>query len=173
MTDITVDRLDLALLAELQCDGHATNSALGEKIHLSTSQVSRRVQRLQEAGVIDHYAAVLDPAVVGLGVMAFTHVILDRQGDAQGDKFEQEIANLPEVLECFSVAGEADYVLRIVAHDLAALSEFMMKYLLRIPGVSNVKSTIALQKIKQTNVLPLDHITRPPQTKRRIRFSPD
>ena len=105
--------------------------------------------------------------------MAFTHVILDRQGDSQGDKFEQEIANLPEVLECFSVAGEADYVLRIVAHDLAALSEFMMKYLLRIPGVSNVKSTIALQKIKQTNVLPLDHITRPRQTKRRIRFSPD
>lgn len=173
MTRITVDRHDLALLVELQRDGHATNSALGEIIHLSTSQVSRRVQRLQEAGVIDHYAAVLDPAVVGLGVMAFTHVILDCQGDAHGDQFEREIAKLPEVLECFSVAGDADYILRIVAHDLAAFSEFMMKHLLRLPGVSNVKSNIALQKIKQTNVLPLDHITRPRSSKQRIRFSPD
>lgn len=173
MTSITVDRHDLALLAELQRDGQATNSALGEIIHLSTSQVSRRVQRLQEAGIIDHYAAILDPAGVGLGVTAFTHVVLDRQGDAHGDKFEREIENLPEVLECFSVAGDADYILRIVAHDLAAFSEFMMKHLLRLPGVSAVKSTIALQKIKQTNVLPLDHIMRPRQSEQRIRFSRD
>jgi Lrp/AsnC family transcriptional regulator, leucine-responsive regulatory protein len=173
MSNITVDRHDLALLSELQRDGHATNSALGELIHLSTSQVSRRVQRLEEARIIDHYAAVLDPAVVGLGVMAFTHVTLDRQGDAHGDKFEREIENLPEVLECFSVAGEADYLLRIVACDLAAFSEFMMKHLLRLPGVSAVKSTIALQKIKKTSVLPLDHIMRPQQTRQRIRYSPD
>jgi Lrp/AsnC family leucine-responsive transcriptional regulator len=180
MTSITVDRHDLALLTELQRDGHATNAALGEIVHLSTSQVSRRVQRLQEAGVIDHYAAVIDPAVVGLGVTAFTHVVLERHGgtpadhgETHGAKFEREIADLPEVLECFSVAGEADYILRIVAYDLAALSEFMTKHLLHLPGVSNVKSTISLQKIKQTSVLPLDHIMRPRQTRQRIRFSSD
>lgn len=178
MTSINVDRHDLALLAELQRDGRATNAALGEIIHLSTSQVSRRVQRLQDAGIIDHYAAVIDPAVVGLGVTAFTHVVLERQGGIQADhgethgaKFEREIAGLPEVLECFSVAGEADYILRIVAYDLAALSEFMMKHLLHLPGVSTVKSTIALQKIKQTSVLPLDHIKRPRLSRQRIRFS--
>ncbi len=178
MISITVDRHDLELLAELQRDGRTTNSALGDMIHLSTSQVSRRVQRLEEAGVIDHYAAVIDPAVVGLGVMAFTHVVLERHGgtpadngETHGAKFEREIADLPEVLECYSVAGEADYVLRIVAYDLAALSEFMTKSLLRLPGVSTVKSTISLQKIKQTSILPLDHIIQPRQTKQRIRFS--
>jgi DNA-binding Lrp family transcriptional regulator len=178
MTSITVDGHDLALLTELQRDGHATNAALGEIIHLSTSQVSRRVQRLEEAKIIDHYAAVIDPAVVGLGVTAFTHVVLERHGgthadsgDTHGAKFERAIADLPEVLECFSVAGEADYLLRIVAADLAALSEFMMKHLLRLPGVSNVKSTISLQRTKQTSVLPLAHITRPRQTRQRIRFA--
>ncbi len=180
MTNITVDRHDLELLAELQRDGRTTNAALGEMIHLSTSQVSRRVQRLEEAGVIDHYAAVIDPAVVGLGVMAFTLVVLERhggtpadKGDTHGAKFERAIADLPEVLECYSVAGEADYVLRIVAYDLAALSEFMTKHLLRLPGVSTVKSTISLQKVKQSGVLPLDHIIQPRQTKQRIRFSSD
>lgn len=178
MTTINVDRHDLALLTELQRDGHATNAALGGIIHLSSSQVSRRVQRLEEAGVIDHYAAVIDPAVVGLGVTAFTHVVLERQGGTPADngdthsaRFERAIADLPEVLECFSVAGDADYVLRIVAFDLAALSEFMMKHLLRLPGVSTVKSTISLQKIKQTSVLPLDHIIQPRQTRQRIRYA--
>jgi Lrp/AsnC family leucine-responsive transcriptional regulator len=171
VTNVTVDRHDLAILAELQRDGQMTNSALGERIHLSTSQVSRRVQRLEEAGVIDHYAAVLDPAAVGLGVLAITHVVLDRQGDAHGDNFEKAVAKLPEVLECFSVAGEADYVLRIVAYDLAEFSEFMMKNLLHLPGVSSVKSTILLQKVKQTSVLPLDHLVRPRKTKQLIRFS--
>ena len=180
MVSINVDRHDLALLNELQRDGRATNAALGEIIHLSTSQVSRRVQRLQDAGIIDHYAAVIDPAVVGLGVTAFTHVVLERHGGTQADhgethgaRFERAIADLPEVLECFSVAGEADYILRIVAYDLAALSEFMTKHLLHLPGVSTVKSTISLQKIKQTSVLPLDHIKRPRQTRQRIRFSSD
>ena len=98
MPAISVDRFDLQLLAELQRDGHATNSALGEKIHLSTSQVSRRIQRLQEAHVIDHFAAILDPAAVGLDVVAFTQITLDRQGTTSADKFEREIEKLPQVL---------------------------------------------------------------------------
>jgi Lrp/AsnC family transcriptional regulator, leucine-responsive regulatory protein len=170
MSAITVDRYDLRLLDELQRDGHATNSALGEKIHLSTSQVSRRVQRLQEANVIDHYAAILDPAAVGLHVVAFTQVTLDRQGANSGDKFEREVARLPQVLECFSLAGEADYMLRIVTPDLASFSEFMNKHLLRLSGVTNVKSNVALRKIKQTHILPLDHITQPMEAKQRIEY---
>lgn len=170
MSTISVDRHDLALLAELQRDGRATNSALGERIHLSTSQVSRRIQRLEEARVIDHYAAMLDPAVVGLGVQAFIHVTLDRHTTSSGASFERAISDLPEVLECFSVTGEADYVLRAVSHDLASFSEFMMHSLLRIPGVTNVKTNISLKKVKQVTELPLDHIAQPRQPKMRVHF---
>jgi DNA-binding Lrp family transcriptional regulator len=168
---ITVDRFDLQLLAALQRKGNATNSELGEKIHLSTSQVSRRIQRLQEAAVIDRYCALIDPAAVGLDVMAFTEVTLDRHNATASEKFENEVVQLPEVLECFTLAGQADYLLRIVAPDLGALSEFMTGQLLRIPGVANVKSMITLRKIKQTQVLPLDHVTRPAENRNRIRFS--
>lgn len=169
---ITVDRYDLRLLAELQRDGHATNSALGEQVHLSSSQVSRRVQRLQEAKVIDHYAAILDPAAVGLHVVAFTLVTLDRQGANSGEKFEREVAQLPQVLECFSLAGEADYILRVVTPDLASFSEFMNMRLLRISGVTTVRSNITLNKVKQTHILPLDHVMRPLESKQRIQFEP-
>ncbi|MBY0238740.1 MAG: Lrp/AsnC family transcriptional regulator [Burkholderiaceae bacterium] len=171
MSTISVDRHDLALLAELQRDGRATNAALGECIHLSTSQVSRRIQRLEEARVIDHYAAILEPAVVGLGVLAFIHVTLDRHNTSSGASFEQAVSDLPEVLECFSVTGEADYVLRAVSHDLASFSEFMMHSLLRIPGVTNVKTNISLKKVKQVTELPLDHIAQPRQPKMRVHFA--
>lgn len=171
MTAISVDKFDLALLAELQRDGRMTNAALGQKVHLSTSQVSRRVQRLEETGVIDHYSAMLNPEVVGLGVIAFTSVTLGRHGEAEGENFERAIARMPEVLECLSVTGEADYMLRVVAPDLAAFSEFMMKSLLRLPGVINVKSNIALKKIKQTHVLPLDHVAEPAEAVRRLVLS--
>lgn len=171
VTAITVDRFDLQLLAELQRDGHATNSTLGEKIHLSPSQVSRRVQRLQEAKVIDHYAAILDPAAVGLHLMAFTQVTLDRQGANSGEQFEREVAQLPQVLECYSLAGAADYILRIVTPDLASFSEFMNKRLLRLSGVTNIRSNITLHKVKQTHVLPLDHVMQPTESKQRIQFA--
>jgi len=167
---ISVDRHDLELLHALQRDGHATNSALGEQVHLSTSQVSRRVQRLEEAGVIDHYAAILDPAAIGLGVMAFTMISLDRHGSASAEKFEAAIALLPQVLECHAVTGEADYMVRIVTPDLASFSEFMTQHLLRLPGVNSVKSSIALQQIKHTHVLPLEHVTEPSTPRQRIRF---
>jgi DNA-binding Lrp family transcriptional regulator len=171
MSAITVDRYDLQLLEELQRDGHATNSTLGDKIHLSTSQVSRRVQRLEEAKIIDHYAAILDPAAVGLHVVAFTQITLDRQGANSGEKFEREVARMPQVLECFSLAGEADYLLRIVTPDLASFSEFMNKHLLRLSGVTNVRSNITLHKVKQTHILPLDHVMQPTENKQRIQFS--
>lgn len=171
MTAITVDKYDLELLAALQHNGKSTNSVLGEKIHLSTSQVSRRIQRLEEAKVISHYAAMLDPDIVGLGVTAFTSVTLGRHGETQGEAFERAIRDIPEVLECLSVSGEADYVLRVVAPDLASFSDFMMKRLLSLPGVINVKSNIALKRIKQTHVLPLEHVKQPEQASRKLTFS--
>lgn len=171
MSSIQVDRYDLEILALLQREGRATNGTIGEKIHLSTSQVSRRIQRLEEAQVIGQYAALLNPEIVGLGVEAFTFVTLGRHGDTHGEAFERAVTDMPQVLECLSVTGESDYIVRVVAPDLATFSDFMMKELLRLPGVVNVKSTIMLKKVKTTHVLPLDHITQPAQTERRLVFN--
>lgn len=168
MNSISVDRYDLALLEALQQDAHATNAALGERAHLSASQVSRRVQRLTESGVIARAAALLDRATLGLGVTAWAHVVLERHGEARPADFERAVAEIPAVLDCHSVTGEADYILRIVAPDLAAFSELMMKVLLPLPGVAQIKTNIALQKVKETHVLPLDHIARPPRSARRV-----
>jgi len=170
MTKVAVDRYDLDLLAELQRDGHATNASLGEKIHLSTSQVSRRVQRLEEAHIIAGYTAVLDPETLGLGLTAMTQVCLGHQGE-EAERFEAAIIDIPEILECLAVTGESDYVLRIVAPDLATFSEFISKRLLRLPGVASVKSVVTLKTVKRTMRLPLEHIKLPARDKRRVIFS--
>lgn len=171
MSVITIDKFDLQLLTELQRDGQATNSALGNKVHLSTSQVSRRVQRMQEAGVIDHFAAIIEPVAVGLDVMAFTEVSLDHHSNSASVRFETSVAELPEVMECYTLAGRSDYLLRVVAPDLAALSRFMTEKILRIPGVAQVKSTVTLRKIKHTHVLPLEHVMQPTENRKRIHFA--
>lgn len=171
MSQIIIDRYDLALLDAVQRAGNATNATLGDTVHLSPSQVSRRLQRLAESGVIAGYAALLDPATVGLGVTAFANVILERHGETRTEAFESAVAALPEVMDCYSVSGDADYVLRIVAPDLAAFSELMMKRILRLPGVAHIKTNIALQKLKQTHVLPLDHVARPSLPRQRVRYA--
>ena len=98
MSTLSIDRHDLALLDALQRSGDATNAVLGEAVHLSASQVSRRLQRLQEAGLITGYAALLDPAALGLDVIAFAHVVLERHGGVRTEAFEEGVAVLPEVL---------------------------------------------------------------------------
>ncbi len=171
MHTITLDRYDLTLLDALQRNGQATNAELGEIVHLSPSQVSRRLQRLTETGLISGFAALLDPAALGLGVIAFAHVTLERHGQTQSEAFENAVTALPEVMECFSVSGDADYLLRIVAPDLQTFSELMMKRVLRLPGVGHIKSNIVLQKLKATHVLPLDHIAQPVKPRQQIRYS--
>lgn len=173
MRPVTIDRHDLALLDALQRNGDATHAVLGEAVHLSPSQVSRRLQRLQDAGLIAGFAALLDPAAIGLGVTAFAHVVLERHGSARPDAFESGVAALPEVLECFSVSGSADYVLRIVAPDLATFSDLMMKRVLRLPGIANIRTDIVLGTVKQTHVLPLAHLAQPRRSRQRVRYAGD
>ena len=173
MSSMSIDRYDLALLEALQRDGNATNAALGEAVHLSASQVSRRLQRLNELRIISGYAVLIDPAIIGLGVTAFAQVILERHGQSQSDAFEQAAAAMPEITECFSVSGDSDYFLRIVAPDLQAFADLMMKRVMRLPGVAHIKSNIALQKVKQTHVMPLDHLARLSRPKRQIQFVSD
>jgi len=173
MQTITLDRYDLSLLDAMQRDGSATNAALGGIVHLSASQISRRLQRLTDSGLLAGYAALLDPEAIGLGVTAFAQVILEHHGQVQSEAFENAAAAMPEVMECFSVSGDADYLLRIVAPDLQTFSELMMKRVLRLPGVAHIKTNIALQKVKQTHVLPLDHIAQPGRPRRQIRYASD
>lgn len=149
-----LDVFDLRLLTALQREGRAPNAALAETVGLSASQVSRRLARLEAEGVIAAYAALLKPDAVGLSVLAFSSVSLERQAEAM-DGFEAAVLRFPEILECYSVTGEQDFVLRIVARDLKAFADFLSDRLLRVPGVRSVRSSIVLHTIKQTTALPL------------------
>ncbi len=153
---IHLDRTDIQLLSALQRDGRATNPALGEQIHLSASQVSRRIQRLEESGLIDRCVTLLRPAKLGLTVIAYTRVSLERHGEVQNEDFDRAVRVLPEVLECYSVTGPYDYLLRIVSADLATFAQFMLHKLMRVPGVRGVESSVVLQEIKRTTELPLE-----------------
>lgn len=169
--DLLLDKFDISLLSALQKDAQATHQQLGEQIHLSTSQVSRRIQRLHASGMIRRYVALLDPALVGLGVRAVTYVTLTRHSGDEGTAFERDIASFPEVLECYSVTGESDYILQIVAASLADLSESVLRRLTRITGVSSIRSNIVLQCIKSSTEVPLTHIGRADGAARRARMT--
>src|SRR3546814_6493532 len=153
-----LDIFDLRLLAALQRAGRSPNAALAETVGLSASQVSRRLARLEADGVIAGYAALLRPEAVGLTVMAFSNVSLERHAEELVQGFEQAVTARPEILDCWSVTGEADFVLRIVAADLKAFADFLSLRVLRIPGVRSVRSSIVLHRIKQATALPLDHV---------------
>ena len=158
--DLLLDRYDVELLTALQKDAGCSNQTLGEAVHLSASQVSRRVQRLHASGIIRRTVALLDPARIGLGVRAITYVSLSRHGDEEGRAFERGIAAIPEVLECYSVTGESDYILQIVAPSLNDLSESVLRRLTRLKGVNSIRSNIVLQCIKTSTELPLAQVGR-------------
>lgn len=155
---LDLNSFDLALLDALQRNGRETHHQLAEHIALSPSQIGRRLQRLEAGGVIEGYRVVLRPEALGLAVTAFTTLRLKHHGDHVIEKFQAEIDLLPEVLECHAVVGEADYLLRIVVPDLNALSAFVMKRLMQVPGVENVRSNIVLSAFKRSNALPLHYL---------------
>ncbi len=151
-----LDEIDLRILDALQKDGRISNQDLADRVGLSPSPCLRRVRALEEAGVIQKYTALLNPAAVRLSLPVFVEVRLDHQTRASVDRFEAEILKHPQVLECFLMAGDWDYVLRVVARDLDEFREFCMNTLARIPGVSNVKSNISMKQVKYSTMLPLD-----------------
>lgn len=156
--NVSLDPFDLALLAALQADGRSTHQQLAERVHLSPSQVGRRLARLEADGVITGYRVSLSSQALGLGVLVFISVKLAHHGDTIVERFREEILLLEEVQECYSVAGEADYLIRVVVPDLPTLAEFTMKRLMRVPGVESVRSNIVLTAIKCEGALPLSHL---------------
>ena len=143
-----LDSFDIAILAALQGDGALTNAALGEIVHLSASQCSRRRAALERAGLIRGYAARLDAARLGFGLQAVVRVNLRDHGQGREDGFARFVQAQPEVRAAHSVSGSADYVLDVRVRDLAAFSAFVHNDLLPHPQVAQVRSDIVLQTLK-------------------------
>ncbi|WP_151448001.1 Lrp/AsnC family transcriptional regulator [Lacisediminimonas profundi] len=164
MAAVNLDAIDRKILSILQADGHLSNQEVAERVNLSPSPCLRRIRRLEQEGVIRGYVALLDPQKIGLGLLAWVNVRLEKH-DASSparkprltpqEDFAASVANWPEVVACYAMTGEMDYLLRVHVEDMAHFSRFMMETLLRHPAVLDVKSSFALQKIKDTTALPL------------------
>jgi Lrp/AsnC family leucine-responsive transcriptional regulator len=163
MAAIELDKTDRKILAILQVDGRLTNQEIADKVSLSPSPCLRRIKRLEQAGVIRQYVALLDADKLGLGLLAYINVRLEKHGDSQAAggarspraNFSASVASWPEVVACYAMTGEMDFLLRVHVEDMEHFSHFMMDTLLRHPAVLDVKSSFALQRIKDTTALPL------------------
>lgn len=155
MTDLTLDRTDRRMLDVLQRNGRVSNLELAEAVGLSPAQSHRRHKRLEEQGFIRHYEARLDAARLDLGVIAFIHIAMEKGHVRDLPTFTDAIAAMPEVLECYSVTGDFDYVVKLVARDLRSLSEFLMGRLILLPGVNGMRSSVCLSEIKCSGALPI------------------
>lgn len=153
-----LDAIDHRILDAIQADGRITNQALAEQVGLSPSPCLRRVRALEDAGVIKGYVGLVDPDAVGLPVTAFVRVRLVTQDDKHLAAFEETVAGLPEVMECYLMTGECDYQLRVVFPSLAAFEDFLRHKLTRIPGVSQVTSSFALRPVAYRTALPQAHL---------------
>ena len=155
----TLDKLDKAILRNLQQDGRATFDQIAERIGLSASAVLRRVKRLETAGVIDRYVAIVKPEAVGLGLTAYINVRLEKHMESHKrnpmDVFRASVQTWPEVVECAALTGEMDYLLCLVVADMPAYSRFIMDTLLKHPSVQDCKTSFVLDRVKTTTVLPL------------------
>ncbi len=147
--------IDRNILTALQRAARTSNIDLADTVGLSPSACLRRVRDLENSGVIDRYAAVLDQSAVGLGVSVFVQVTLERQIETALETFERHVATCSEVMECYLMTGDSDYLLRVVVSDLAAYEQFLKTHLTRIPGVSSIKSSFALKRVKYETALPL------------------
>jgi DNA-binding Lrp family transcriptional regulator len=150
-----IDDRDRAILRELMRDGRLTNAELADRVHLSQSACLRRVRLLEESGLIAGYVMLLDPVAVGLPGAAFVSVTLDQQGRGALDRFETEARGHPEIIECYLLAGPADYLLRVAFRDTRDFERIHTDILTQLPGVSRVQSTMTLRTVKKTTALPL------------------
>lgn len=153
MSDI--DATDRRILALLQKDGRITNAELAQRVHLSASACHRRVQRLEETGVITDYVAVLDQRKVRRPTTVFVEITLTGQADDILDAFERTVRAIPDVLECHLMAGTADYLLKIVVEDTDDFARIHRQHLSRLPGVRQMHSSFALRTVFRTTAIPV------------------
>ncbi|MDH3581269.1 MAG: Lrp/AsnC family transcriptional regulator [Hyphomicrobiales bacterium] len=155
MTNINLDAIDRLLLSILQENGRLPVTELADKVGLTTSPCLRRLKLLEQAGVIRGYAALVDQEKVGLPVSVFISIKLEKQREEALERFESAIRDCREVVECYLMTGSRDYLLRVVAEDLAAYERFLKQTLTRIEGVASIESSFALAQVKHANALPL------------------
>ena len=148
MKDTIVDPLDMSILRILQNNGRATIHELSELVGLSASPVARRVRLLEEASIITGYAALIDEVALGFGFSVFVSVKLDKQVDEALAKFEAAISLFPEVLDCWLMTGNRDYLLRIATKGLADFERFLVGQFTKVPGVASIESSIPLRRVK-------------------------
>ena len=154
-----IDAVDVKILRELQADARLTNAELAARVHLSASPCLVRVRNLERDGLISRYVTLLDPRRIGLGVSVFVQITLERQVEEALERFERAISAYDEVMECYLMTGDADYLIRIVVPDIEALERFIVNQLSKLPGVANIRSSFALKQVKYKTALPLDGLT--------------
>ena len=150
-----IDATDARILSVLQRRGRISNADLSEAVNLSASACHRRVQRLEETGIIAGYVALLDPKRLGRQAIVFVEITLQGQTEEILDAFEREVARIPDVLECHLMAGTADYLLKVVAADTEDFARIHRRSLARLPGIAQMHSSFALRTIRQTTALPV------------------
>jgi len=157
--EFTLDMVDRRILRALQVDGRITYDVLAAQVSLSPSATLRRVKRLEEAGVIAGYVALVPAERVGLGLTAYINVRLEKHSEVHKrnpmDLFRAAVQTWPEVVECAALTGEMDYLLRVVVQDMAHYSRFIMDTLLKHPSVEDCKTSFVLDRVKNTTALPL------------------
>ncbi|MEM7500669.1 MAG: Lrp/AsnC family transcriptional regulator [Pseudomonadota bacterium] len=150
-----IDRYDRQILDALQQDGRISNVELARKVSLSESACLRRVRALELAGLIERYVAVLDQKQLGLSGTVFVHIALRREEQSELAAFEAAINDIPEIMECYLMTGEFDYLLRLVVSDMADFERLHNDALTRLPGVARVNSSIAIRTVRKTTKLPI------------------
>lgn len=147
--------IDRRILRALQEDGRMTIQAIADRVGLSASPCLRRIRQMEEAGIIAAYSAVVDQKAVGLPVSVFISIKLERQRAEELDRFGDAIAGWPEVMECYLMTGQFDFLLRVVCADLAAYEAFLREKLTQVAGVSSIESSFSLGQVKYSRVLPI------------------
>lgn len=155
MPNLSLDGIDHRILKTLQGNARIRNVELAEEVGLSPSPCLRRVRALESAGVIKGYVTLVDQNQVDLPVSVFVSVTLEKQIEPVLEVFEEHIRQRPEVMECYLMTGDADYLLRVVTADLAAYERFLLNHLTRVPGVASIKSSFALKQVVYRTALPL------------------
>jgi len=158
VTEIVLDEASLRILDALQENSELSNADLAERVGLSASPCWRRVAELKQQGILRGSVALVDPLKLGLTVNVFVHVSLKQQDKASLEGFTQAISRRPEVMECYLMSGEADFMLRVVIEDLAKYQALLLECLTQIPGVASIRSSFALSQVKYTTALPTGHL---------------
>ena len=162
-----MDAINLRILERLQHDARISNVELARAVNLSPSPCLSRVRALESDGIIQRYVTLLDAKKLGLTVSVLVQVTLEKQIEPALETFEKAIRERPEVMECYLMTGDADYLLRVLVPDVPAFERFILGFLSRVPGVGNIKSSFALKQVKYQTALPLPLQAAPGRTPRK------